>query len=293
MRNSGTVGGNTNLPYKVVDYAGGQTDTATVNVDRENKVISVDVNEEAIQTKLTAGENITIIDGVISSAGNVTEEQLEQVKTALEDQINTKATQADIDEIWDTLDTKLVEYYLRFYWDSDNNKIALSSSVEYWMENSESFDGRLMLISVNNSIPAVCTVNKSITSNVIEIYISFEDFGTIDMQCNKNQTGSENWAINLDRYFPSIYDDSDFVPFLEISNGEVTNDYVINPSWVADFSTRADILRYAPIKAWVGIDDDWEPCTIYGKFSKDDIIICIQTSKGEYKLTYQYQSDPK
>ena len=53
MRNSGTVGGYANLPYKVVDYAGGETDTAIVNVDRENKVISVDVKPEA---------NVVVID---------------------------------------------------------------------------------------------------------------------------------------------------------------------------------------------------------------------------------------
>ena len=52
MRNSGTVGGYTNLPYKIVDYTGGTTDTAIVNIDKEN-TIYVDVKPEA---------NVVIID---------------------------------------------------------------------------------------------------------------------------------------------------------------------------------------------------------------------------------------
>lgn len=278
LKSDGTMNTEVNLYPKVfldgiVDRNGEEVDIATQHELDE----AIDNIEQEIQAL---------------PKGDVTEEHLQEVKTDLEDQIDTKAPQEDIDKIWDTLDNKLVEYYLHFYWDSDNNKIVLdSSSVEDWMESPESFEDRLMLISVHGSISAICRVNKHISSNLIEIYIDCEDFGTIYMYCNIKDG---DWNINLDRYFSPIYDGSDFAPYLKISNGEVIDDNVINPQWVADFSIRAGILDYTPAKAWVGIEDAFEPCTIYRKFSedKDNIIICIQTSKGEYKLTYQYEKDP-
>lgn len=258
-------------------------------------IVNRDGEEVDVVTQPELDEAIDNIEQEIQALpkGDVTEEHLQEVKTDLEDQIDTKAPQEDIDKIWDTLDNKLVEYYLRFYWDSDNNKIVLdSSSVEDWMESPESFEDRLMLISVNGSISAICRVNKHISSNLIEIYIDCEDFGTIYMYCNIKDG---DWNINLDRYFPPIYDDGEFASYLEISNGEVVDDNVIKPHWITSFNGRVDVLSYAPAKAWVRIDEKLEPCTIYRKFSedKDNIIICIQTSKGEYKLTYQWETDPK
>jgi len=257
-------------------------------------IVNRDGEEVDVVTQPELDEAIDNIEQEIQALpkGDVTEEHLQEVKTDLEDQIDTKAPQEDIDKIWDELDNKLLEYNLRFYWDEGgSNKIVLDSSVEDWMSNSESFNDRLMLISVNGSIPAICRVNKQIG----DIFLNFEDFGTIHMNCNGDPTVGENWTINLDEYFPPIHDDSDFYPYLVISNGEVVEDNVIKPHWITSFNDRVDVLSYAPAKAWVRIDDDLEPCTIYRKFSedKDNIIICIQTSKGEYKLTYQWETDPK
>lgn len=317
LKSDGTMDLNTNLYPKtlldgIVNRDGEEVDIATQheldeaidNIEQEIQALPKgDVTEEELQTVISTLEGAistkaTQEDINIAIADKVTEVHLQEVKTDLKGQIGTKASQEDIDELWDELDNKLLEYYLRFYWDSDNNKILLESSVEDWMSNSESFYYRLMLISVNGSTPAICTVNKHISSNLIQIYIYCdEDFGTIYMYCNikDGDWNIGDWNINLDRYFPPIYDGSiDFAPYLEISNGEVIGDNVINPQWVADFSIRAGILDYIPAKAWVGIEDALEPCTIYRKFSEDkDIIICIQTSKGEYKLTYQFESDPK
>lgn len=312
LKSDGTMDLNTNLYPKtlldgIVNRDGEEVDIATQheldeaidNIEQEIQDLPKgDVTEEELQTVISTLEGAistkaTQEDINIAIADKVTEVHLQEVKTDLEGQIGTKASQEDIDELWDELDNKLLEYNLRFYWDSDNNKIVLdSSSVEDWMESPESFKDRLMLISVNGSISAICRVNKHISSNLIEIYIDCEDFGTIYMYCNIKDG---DWNINLDRYFPPIYDGSEFAPYLEISNGEVVDDNVIKPHWITSFNDRVEVLSYAPAKAWVGIEDAFEPCTIYRKFSedKDNIIICIQTSKGEYKLTYQWETDPK
>ena len=269
-----------------------ELDEAIDNIEQEIQDLPKgDVTEEELQTVVSTLEGVistkaTQEDINVAVADKVTEEHLQEVKTDLEDQMDTKA-----DDLWYALDNKLLEYNLRFYWDSDKSKIILDSSVEDWMESPESFEDRLMLISVNGSIPVICKVNKHISSNLIEIYLNFEDFGTIYMYCNIKDG---YWNINLDKYFSPIYDDGEFASYLEISNGEVVDDNVIKPHWITSFNDRVDVLSYAPAKAWVGIDNDWRPGTIYNKLSEDKytIIICIQTSKGEYKLTYQYVSDP-
>ena len=295
LKDDGTMDLNTNLYPKtlldgIVNRDGEEVDVVTQpeldeaidNIEQEIQDLPKgDVTEEELQTVVSTLEGVistkaTQEDINVAVADKVTEEHLQEVKTDLEDQMDTKA-----DDLWYALDNKLLEYNLRFYWDSDKSKIILDSSVEDWMESPESFEDRLMLISVNNSIPAICKVNKQISSNLIKIYLNFEDFGTIYMYCNIKDG---DWVINLDGYFPPIYDESDFYPYLEISNGEV-----------ADFGIRANILGYAPTKAGVRIDDDCGPCTIYNKTAglvENNVVICIQTSKGEYKLTYQFESDP-
>lgn len=318
LKDDGTMDLNTNLYPKtlldgIVDRDGNPVDIATQEeLQNATSKLSGDITENIEIINQTIQETTQHLEQEINAIpkGDVTTEQLnealadkvtqEDLNTSLESihsELDTKASQEDLDDLEDALDNKLVEYYLRFYWDSDNNKIVLdSSSVKDWMESPESFEDRLMLISVNGSISAICRVNKHISSNLIQIYIDCEDFGTIYMYCNIKDG---DWNINLDGYFPPIYDGSEFAPYLEISNGEVVDDNVIKPHWITSFDDRVDVLSYAPAKAWVGIEDALEPCTIYRKFfyrkfseDKYNIIICIQTSKGEYQLTYQFESYP-
>lgn len=197
-----------------------------------------------------------------------------------------------VDNVARTISAELVKdlesiVSLHFYLDNEKVKFSL----EDWMTNEEEIVDKVVTMNING-YPSLCKLNKSITSSGGELSI-YLGTGYIRMECNGDPTVSENWTINLDGYFTQVYDDNDFAPYLEISNGEVVRDTVIKPQWVTDFTARADALGYAPARAWVGIDGDWEPCNIYRKFSEDNIVICIQTSKGEYKLNYQYESDPK
>lgn len=306
LKSDGTVDTEINLYPKVfVDGV----------VDRQGNPVDIATQSELDEAVANIEEEIQHLP-----KGDVTEEELQNVVSTLEGVISTKATQEDInvavaDKVTeeelntalagkqDTLtpgENIIIEngvisakvpndvYNLNFY--LKNGQVVID--VEDWMSDEEEVNKNAIMNI--NGYPYVCWLSKSMTSKGGNLSIDLETGGYIAIECNGDPTLSENWSINLNGYFAQIYDDSDFAPYLKISNGEVIDDNVINPQWVADFSIRAGILDYTPAKAWVGIEDALEPCTIYRKFSedKDNIIICIQTSKGEYKLTYQYEKDP-
>lgn len=205
-----------------------------------------------------------------------------------------------VDNVARTISAELVKdpesivslYDLDFYL-NDKDKIELTSRVYEWMSSDETFDNRIMFLSVDDNIPSACVISKFIDGNSYEIRIASVEFGSIALTCNGKPEYSDSWEVNLDTYLPPIYN-SDFSPYLEINNSnEIVEDTVINPIWCKSFGDRLMMLEANPTKARCIIGDVREICTIYAiSEAPNTAIICIQTSKGEYQLTYQFESDP-
>lgn len=66
VKNTGTIGGSVNMPYKKLEYTGAETETAKVTVDNGTRTIAVD-------GKYEAGDNVTIIGNIISASGSGSE----------------------------------------------------------------------------------------------------------------------------------------------------------------------------------------------------------------------------
>lgn len=217
MRNSGTVGGNVNIPYKKVEYTGLDTDTASVVINNVDNTIAVNVNEDAIQTKLTPGENITIVDGVISSTGGISEEELQQVKTELEDEIDTKATpediqvaiadkvtEKDLETALETKQDKLPNLFLQFsdYYNSKypSNNIVLDIDGKYngdW--EGKSIEDKDNFLNAFHSL-----IDSSYSGLICGIFMSYLPGKDHLVDVYSHDSNTLNIQIIDDTLFPTI-----------------------------------------------------------------------------------------
>lgn len=240
----------------------------------EEAIGALQASVETKQDQLVAGVGITIEDDVISSTGGGSGDINDLVK------------------------------HLSFHFDERERRVEMDSLVEEWLSEESTYE-KVMLLSINESTPYLCNVNHKFDErHGYEVTITSETFGVINLNCSDAQASSEpeSWGIDLSMYFQQGTSDNDEVNedfFLRISiNVEDKTkgiDNLISPDsgWVSNVGKRLEFLtqRSFTTKARLGLlqkgEFTIEPVGVYAtQGDRDEYVVHLQTSNGEYKLTY-------
>ena len=239
----------------------------------EEAIDALQASVETKQNQLVAGVGITIEDDVISSTGGGSGDINDLVK------------------------------HLSFHFDERERRVEMDSRVEEWLSEESTYEKVPMLLSINESTPYLCNVNHKFDERRgYKVTITSETFGVINLNCSDVQESSESesWGIDLSMYFQQGTSDNDEVNedfslriSMNVEDKTIGRDNLISPDWVSDVGKRLEFLtqRFFTIKAWLGLlqtgEVTIEPVDVYAtRGDKDEYVVHLQTSNGEYKLTY-------
>ena len=209
-----------------------------------------------------------------------------------QDDFNNAINEID-DTITTIIDNQLPYWNLSFSLRKDD--VPQPDSIEPWMSSPDTYDQQVVLLSINDSMPEICAVNKEVNGRNIHILLGNNKW-MIKMTYVPKEDGFD-WSLNLSSYFGNKNKHNEFYPGIYLIDNKLDYDNVIMPSWVQDIDARMQALTHVEVSAVLYTDDEndiGEPVTIYAipDINNDNLVIVhIRSSEGDYKLTYQYHED--